>query len=77
MSSRLGSGLGVLVLGLGGGLALAFRMLGESIEEKPIVYDNQLSGVSYVILGTMLGIIVVGLCWCFYRAMKGSEAVES
>jgi len=76
MASRLGSGLGVLILGLGGGLTLAFVMLAKSFPDEPIVYDNQLSGVSYLILGGMLGLIVVGLCLCFYRAMKAPEAVE-
>ena len=69
-------GLGVLILGLSGGLALAFVMLAKSFPDKPMVYDNQLSGVSYLILGGMLGLIVVGLCLCFYRAMKGPEVVE-
>ena len=77
MASRLGSGLGVLILGLSGGLALAFVMLAKSFPDKPMVYDNELSGVSYLILGGMLGLIVVGLCLCFYRAMKGPEAVEN
>ena len=76
MASRLGSGLGVLVVGLGAGLTLALVMLGKSFADKPIVYDNQLSGVSYLILGTMLGLIVVGLCLCFYRAIKAPEVLE-
>lgn len=76
MASRLGSGMGVLILGLGAGLTLALIMLGKSFPDKPIVYDNQLSGVSYLILGAMLGLIVVGLCLCFYRAMKAPEVLE-
>ncbi len=77
MVSRLGSGLGVLVLGLSGGLALALGMLAKSFPDRPIVYDDQLSGVSYLILAGMLGLIVVGLCLCFYRAMKAPEVVET
>ena len=76
MASRLGSGLAVLILGLGAGLSLALVMLGKSFPDKPIVYDNQLSGVSYLILGGMLGLIVVGLCLCFYRAIKARDVTE-
>ena len=72
----MGAGLGVLVLGLGTGLTLACVMLGKSFHDKPIVYDNQLSGVSYIILGSMLGIIVIGLCLCFYRSLKAPEVVD-
>jgi hypothetical protein len=56
---------------------LALVMLGKSFPDKPIVYDNQLSGVSYLILAGMLGLIVIGLCFCFYRAMKAPEEVEN
>ncbi len=76
MASRLGSGLAVLILGLGAGLSLALVMLGKSFPDTPIVYDNQLSGVSYLILGGMLGLIVVGLCLCFYRAIKARDVTE-
>ena len=76
MTSRLGSGLGVLIVGLGAGLSLALVMLGKSFADTPIVYDNQLSGVSYLILVGMLGLIVVGLCLCFYRAIKAPDVIE-
>ncbi len=77
MASRLGAGLGVLIVGLAAGLTLALVMLGKSFPDKPIVYDNELSGVSYLILGGMLGLIVVGLCLCFYRAIRAPEVFES
>ena len=74
---RLGSAMGIMCLGLCGGLALAFAMLSKSFPAEAIEYDNQLSGVSYIILSCMLGIIVVGLCLCFYRAIKGPQTNQS
>ena len=74
MAARLGSAIGIISLGICGGLALAFAMLSKSFPAKAIEYDNQLSGVSYIILGGMLGIIVIGLCLCFYRAIRNPES---
>lgn len=42
-------------------------MIGE------IVYDGQLSGSAYLILGVMLLLIVGGLSWCFYRAVRAAS----
>ena len=41
-----------------------------------VSYDGQLSAPAYVILGIVLLIIIGGLSWCFYRAVKagGEEA---
>ena len=41
-------------------------MLGE------IVYDGELSGTAYMILFVALLVIIGGLSWCFYRAIKAS-----
>ena len=35
-------------------------------------YDGQLSGTAYLMLAVMLVLIVGGLSWCFYRAIKAS-----
>ena len=77
LAVRLGSAMGIICLGICGGLALAFAMLSRSFPAKAIEYDNQLSVVSYIILGCMLGIIVVGLCLCFYRAIKSPETNQN
>ena len=77
LAVRLGSAMGIICLGICGGLALAFAMLSRSFPAKAIEYDNQLSGVSYIILGCMLGIILIGLCLCFYRAIKGPQTNQN
>lgn len=33
-------------------------------------YDGALSGTAYVILFAVLLVIICGLGWCFYRALK-------
>lgn len=43
-----------------------------------IKYDGELSGSAYAILAGMILLIVGGLSWCFYRALKaaGKDAGE-
>ncbi|MBN1457654.1 MAG: sodium-dependent transporter [Sedimentisphaerales bacterium] len=54
-------------------VAISIILIGmtNKINEKEIVYRtaDKLSGVSYVILGVVVLIIVGGLGWCFYRAI--------
>jgi len=42
-------------------------MLGE------IVYDGELSGTAWMILFVTLLVIVGGLSWCFYRAIRAAS----
>ena len=37
-----------------------------------IVYDGELSGTAYMVLFVALLVIIGGLAWCFYRAIKAS-----
>jgi len=39
-----------------------------------IEYDGRLGWVGWSILSVMLGLIVVGLGWCFYRAIAAAKA---
>jgi NSS family neurotransmitter:Na+ symporter len=52
--------LAVILLGL---------MEGVKISEKTMPIRDKLSGVSYLILAAVFLIIVVGLAWCFFRAL--------
>jgi hypothetical protein len=38
-----------------------------------ITYDGELSAAAYCILAAMILLIVGGLSWCFYRALKASN----
>ncbi len=72
MAPRLGAGIGILGIGVFAGLALAHAIVIAQFPIRPNVYDNELSGTSYIILACMLGLLVVGLGWCFYRALKAA-----
>lgn len=39
-----------------------------------VAYDGQLSFSAYIMLMAVLFIILGGLGWCFYRAIKGSNS---
>ena len=42
-----------------------------------VVYDGQLSATAYMMLFAVLLVIVGGLGWCFYRAIKaGGDPAE-
>ena len=72
MASRLAAGAGVLAVGAGGGLGLAMWMIASRFAITPVAYDGELSTTSFLILAGMLGLIVVGLAWCFYRAIRSA-----
>ncbi|MHC4716784.1 MAG: hypothetical protein ACYS5V_07435 [Planctomycetota bacterium] len=36
------------------------------------IYDGELSGTAFLILFAALLVIVCGLGWCFYRALKAA-----
>ena len=38
-----------------------------------VEYDGQLSGSAYLILAAMCLLIVGGLSWCLYRALKAAN----
>ncbi len=72
MLLRMAAGGGMVVVGLAVGLALAAWTLTSKFAAAGIEYDNELSGESYLILAAMLTLVVGGLAWCFYRAIKAA-----
>jgi len=42
-----------------------------------IVYDGELSGTAYLILSVTVLVLIGGLSWCFYRAVKARGAAEA
>ena len=77
VAARLSGGLGVLTLGAGGGISLALWVLIENIQSSAKTdAAAEMSAVAYVIIGVMLGLLIVGLAWCFYRAIKAAGAAE-
>lgn len=79
-TARLSAGLGVIAIGSTMGIMLSmFISVNESMFSKgqPIKHHAEhLSFVSYIVLSVVLAIIVVGLGWCFYRAIKASATED-
>ena len=70
-----------MTIGTAAGLALPMIMLihktintAEVMPPEPRVELDSLTGPSYVVLAVMVSILVVGLSWCFMRAIKTSGA---
>lgn len=75
--ARLAAGMGILNVGLVVGLSLAMWVKLSRFAPRGIEYDNTLSATGYTIIGVMLGILIVGLGWCFYRAIKAASAQQT
>jgi hypothetical protein len=88
--ARSSAGVGVIVLGAVGGFLLAthLRMAearsavspapAEAVPPPPAEADagTELAATSYLMLTLMVLLLVFGLGWCFYRAIKASSAAD-
>ncbi len=76
--ARQAGGLGVMAFGAAAGVMLAmfFRLNPTSPLKREAAEEaaEHLLPMSYVVLTGMLALLVVGLAWCFYRAIKGIGA---
>ncbi|MFP4052466.1 MAG: sodium-dependent transporter [Phycisphaerae bacterium] len=88
--ARFAAGAGVMVAGAIGGVLLArqilpetllkaeanakLRLAGQLVDSPP--KPDELTGGSYVILAVMISLLVVGLAWCFYRALKAAGSSQ-
>jgi neurotransmitter:Na+ symporter, NSS family len=61
--------------GLGAGLAIYVMLHPPDSGSQDTAGETvEMTGEGYLILGVMLLILVVGLAWCFYRAVKAAAA---
>jgi len=85
--ARFAAGAGVIATGTVAGLALTLMAASHEVREKfesvmaaaakveaatPAASLDHLTGPSYVVVSVMLAMLVVGLGWCFYRAIKAA-----
>ena len=75
--ARLAGGVGTLALGSALGLLLYVVVVLNPIASPPgndpaeaAAPAEELSGASLIVLSVMLSLLVVGLGWCFYKAIK-------
>ena len=72
--ARLAGALGTIALGAGGGISLALWVLVAEIKQTSVKSTTEMTGEAHVIMAVMIGLLVVGLGWCFYRAIKAAGA---
>ena len=74
--ARLSAGMGVVTLGGTSGVVLFILVMlyqfGAGAATPAAAEAEQLSAMSYVVLVGMATILIGGLGWCFYRAIKAS-----
>ncbi|MBN1786893.1 MAG: sodium-dependent transporter [Sedimentisphaerales bacterium] len=58
-------------------LATVLIYITKQVKPSQVVHTDELSGASYIILSVVFLLIVVGLGWCFYKAMSGAASGES
>jgi NSS family neurotransmitter:Na+ symporter len=77
-TGQFAGAFGTLAFGGAGGLLLAFLTMQGAVTKQKVEHTSELNVWAYVIMAVMLSILVLGLGWCFYRAMTAarSEAVE-
>ncbi len=68
--------MGILATGGAAGIYPAYYVLMQNIAPGEVKHTIKMDFWAYVILAVMLGLIVGGLGWCFYRAIKASAAKE-
>ncbi|NBB95086.1 MAG: hypothetical protein GVY16_05025 [Planctomycetes bacterium] len=77
-TGQLAGAFGTLAFGGAGGLLLAFLTMQGAVTKQEVEHTSELNVWAYVIMGVMLAILLLGLGWCFHRAMTAarSDAVE-
>ncbi|MBS3734373.1 MAG: sodium-dependent transporter [Phycisphaerae bacterium] len=79
--ARLAGGLGVMTVGAAGGFWMGAYLLThptvESAAQSRPREATELAGEGYIVLAVMVAVLVIGLGWCFYRAVKAAGGPET
>jgi NSS family neurotransmitter:Na+ symporter len=72
--ARAAASISVLGVGASSGLLLALWVMARQLDKPKagIEYGQTLSLTAYAIIGVMLALLLGGLLWCFYRALKAA-----
>ena len=72
--ARFSAGMGVIAVGASFGTMLtAYIKANPTGALAPKEAAKELAPASHVVLAAMLALLVIGLGWCFYRAIKASS----
>ena len=75
--ARFAAGLGLMTFGAAGGLVVGMMVITHGLAKVPVAAppeQDALTAPSYIVLAMMAGLLVVGLGWCFHRAIRASGA---
>ena len=75
--ARLAGAAGTMAFGAGGGMMLGLWVLVKNIEPGSVAHTTEMTPAAYIIMAIMLALLVVGLGWCFYRAIKAAGAATA
>ncbi|MFW6132319.1 MAG: sodium-dependent transporter [Planctomycetota bacterium] len=79
--ARLSGGLGIMTAGAAGGFWMGSYLLTHPAAEAAAMRQPreaaELAGAGYAVLAIMVTLLVLGLGWCFYRAMKAAGGPEA
>jgi len=76
-TARFAAGLGLMTFGAAGGLVVGMMVLTHGLAKVAVAAAPErdaLTASSYIVLAAMAGLLVLGLGWCFYRAIRASGA---
>jgi len=71
-AGQIAGGFGTITFGMSGGLVMALWSLLAGGLDKQIEHTTEMSTPAYAILAVMLALIVGGIGWCFYRAIRAA-----
>jgi len=78
--ARFSAACGVMLMGVAAGLSLALFVMGREFPESPSQPARDagtLTGPSAMVLGCMIGLLVIGLGWCFFRALTAAGTAQA
>jgi len=77
--ARFAAGMGIMAFGASAGAVLHAFLLANPVEKaaESKAVETELTAASYVVLTCMLTLLVVGLAWCFYRAIRATTSASA
>ncbi len=75
-TAQLAGALGTLSVGGAVGIAMAFFVMTHAVQTKAVKHIAEMQPAAYIMMAIMLALIIGGLGWCFYRAIKAAAASQ-
>jgi len=76
-SARLSGAFGTVAFGCNAGLFLAMWVMLAGVDPGSVRHGDEMTAAGYLLTGAIILLIVGGLGWCFYRAIKAASSTET